>query len=226
VSELHAPSEHSVLPVGQLAAQAPWLQTPVAGHFAQVDPQCMTFEAAQAPSHETSPEAHTHMLFLQVVPTEAPVPQVFPHWPQFWLSLVSSTHPLEQSVRPAVHVRAAPPSPPSGPLPKPLLVWEQFTPNENAKKAPTTKVKTAERFPNMFKTPSKLRESLTGRAKDAREKPVCWRARGAGTRMRPPMRIGSRLTVVAARNRGGRTHPRLKRPTRPRGKSPKGWRPA
>jgi hypothetical protein len=106
VAELHTPPEHIVLPAGQLVAHAPSLQTPVEGHTAQLVPQCASFDAWHEPPHKKSPEAHTHDPFWQVVP----VAQAFPQAPQFWLSVVSSTHPVRHDVRPATHAGAELPS--------------------------------------------------------------------------------------------------------------------
>jgi hypothetical protein len=69
-----------VLPVGQLVAQAPLLHTPPVGHTVQLVPQCMMFEAAHAPPHETRPDAHWHVPFWHVVPTAL---HTLPQDPQF-----------------------------------------------------------------------------------------------------------------------------------------------
>ena len=60
VAELHTPPEHAVLPAGQLVAHAPSLQTPVAGHAAQLVPQCASFDGWHEPPQKTSPDAHMH----------------------------------------------------------------------------------------------------------------------------------------------------------------------
>jgi hypothetical protein len=113
VAELHAPSEHVVEPAGHIEAHAPLLQTWGDGHMAQLVPQCVVSDATHAPPQETSPDAHTHDPAWHVVP----VPQVVPQVPQFWLSLVTSTHALAQIVWPATHVGPVEPPPPVPPPP-------------------------------------------------------------------------------------------------------------
>jgi hypothetical protein len=139
VAELHTPPEHIVLPEGQLAAHSPPLQTPVAGQTAQVVPQCASFDAWHEPPHKTSPDAHTHDPFSQVVP----VPQVVPHVPQFWLSVAVSTHAVPHAVRPVLHETAAG-APPSGPKPGEALPLAQLTMTTSAEPTIAPKAKKEE----------------------------------------------------------------------------------
>jgi hypothetical protein len=53
VSELHELSEHLVVPLGHIELQAPLAHTWPEVQTAQLDPQCVTSDATQAPPQET-----------------------------------------------------------------------------------------------------------------------------------------------------------------------------
>jgi len=149
VAELHAPSEHSVLPAGHIEAHDPALHTPVDGHSAQLLPQCARSEATHVPLHKTSPDAHAHAPLSQVVP----VLQATPHAPQFWLSVASTTHEVPHAISPAMHegvtvepVSEAPPSPPS---PGTFAPEAQLTTTKIAEKTTGVKAKREKLRPSM-----------------------------------------------------------------------------
>jgi hypothetical protein len=139
VVELQAPSEHVVLPDGQVAAHDPLSHTWGEGQGMQPLPQCVESEATQEPPHETSPDAQTHDPFAQVVP----VPQVAPHFPQFCSSLVTSTHAVPQGVRPPLHVGPKPAGTPPD--------VAQLTITKSARDTAAARVNEEERRPCIFR---------------------------------------------------------------------------
>jgi hypothetical protein len=66
VSELHALSEHFVLPAGHIERQEPPLQTWPDAQAVQEAPQCVTSEATQLPPQDTYPLAHWQEPLVQV----------------------------------------------------------------------------------------------------------------------------------------------------------------
>jgi hypothetical protein len=100
VLELHAPSEHLVVPEGHIETHAPPLHAPPDWQVTHCAPQCITFDGTQEPEHRTKPDEQAHVPLVHVVP----VPQTLPHLPQFSLSVDSSTHALPHAVLLPVHV--------------------------------------------------------------------------------------------------------------------------
>jgi hypothetical protein len=148
VAELQALSAHLVLPAGHIEAQRPLLQTCVDKQTVQSLPQCAMSEATHDPPHKTSPDAHTHDPFWQVVP----VPQIVPHVPQFWLSVAVSVHSVPHAVWPAPHERPAevPPSA-AGPNPGPAAPVAQLTTTKSAEQTTAANARKEERRPSMFR---------------------------------------------------------------------------
>jgi hypothetical protein len=99
VSELHAPSEHLLVPEGHMETQMPPLHAPPDWQVTHSVPQCIAFDATHEPEHRTKPDEHEQVPLVHVVP----VPQALPHLPQFSLSVDSSTQVPLHAVLLPVH---------------------------------------------------------------------------------------------------------------------------
>jgi len=109
VGETQEPSEHCVVPPGQLDWQVPALQTSVPVHVIVQLPQWAAFEATQVPLQESKPALQTHWPAWQTWPAPHAVahdwPPTFP--PQPATASSSSVAPRNAKLRALVFIPAS-----------------------------------------------------------------------------------------------------------------------